>query len=86
VLSAGAAVVLSAAMLLSASLQAWRRDRALYRPLARTCAIVAIACLAVGAARPTPLILCLVLILLLGVPWVLAVVRRLGVATDRPTE
>jgi low temperature requirement protein LtrA len=86
VLSAGAAVVLSAAMLLSASLHAWYRDRALYRPLARTCAIVAIACFGVGAARPAPLVFCLVLILLLGVPWVLAVAHRLGDATDRPAE
>jgi low temperature requirement protein LtrA len=76
VLSAGAAVVLCTSMLLAASLQAWRGDRALYRPLARMCAVVAIACLAVGAARPTPLVLCLALILLLGIPWVFAVVRR----------
>ena len=45
VLSAGAALVLCTATLLSASLQDWYRDRALYRPLALTCAIVAIACL-----------------------------------------
>jgi low temperature requirement protein LtrA len=38
VLCAGAAVVLCATMLLAASLQAWDRDRGLYRPLARICA------------------------------------------------
>ena len=65
-------------MLVSASLQAWRRDRGLYRPLARTCAAVAVACLGVGAVRPAPLVLGLALVLLLGIPWGLAVVRRLA--------
>jgi low temperature requirement protein LtrA len=76
ILSAGAAVVLCTVMLLAASLPAWDRDRGLYRPLARTCAAVAIGCLAVGAARPAPLILDLALVVLLSIPWVLAVVRR----------
>ena len=75
-LSAGAAVVLCTTMLLAASLPAWDRDRGLYRPLARTCAAVAVGCLAVGAARPAPLILDLTLVVLLSIPWVLAVVRR----------
>src|SRR6266568_786186 len=44
-LCGGAAVVLCATMLISASLQAWDRDRGLYRPLGRTCAAVAVACL-----------------------------------------
>ena len=75
-LSAGAAVVLCTTMLLAASLPAWDRDRGLYRPLARTCAAVAVGCLAVGAARPALLILDLTLVVLLSIPWVLAVVRR----------
>ena len=54
ILGVGAAVVLAAAMLVAASLQAWDRDRGLYRPLARTCAVVALACLGLGAARPAP--------------------------------
>jgi low temperature requirement protein LtrA len=83
ILSAGAAVVLCTAMLLAASLPAWDRDRGLYRPLARTCAAVAVGCLAVGAARPAPLILDLALVVLLSIPWVLAVVRRAQLsATD----
>jgi low temperature requirement protein LtrA len=82
VLCAGAAVVLGATMLLAASLPAWDRDRALYRPLARTCAAVAVACLALGAARPAPLILGLALVLLLGIPWTLAVARRLANPDD----
>jgi low temperature requirement protein LtrA len=75
-LCAGAAVVLAATMLVAASLQAWPADRGLYRPLARTCAAVAVACLAVGAARPAPLFLGLALVVLLSIPWILAVARR----------
>lgn len=78
-LGAGAAVVLCATMLIAASLQAWDRDRGLYRPLARVCAVVAVACLAVGAARPAPLLLGLALVVLLSIPWVYAVARRLAV-------
>jgi low temperature requirement protein LtrA len=82
ILSAGTAVVLCATMLVSASLDAWRGDRRLYRPLARTCAAMAVACLAVGALRPAPLALGLLLVLLLAVPWVLAVTRRVAGAAD----
>jgi low temperature requirement protein LtrA len=78
ILGAGAAVVLGATMLVSASLQAWDRDRGLYQPLARTCAAVAVACLGVGAARPAPLVLGLALVLLLSIPWGFAVARRLS--------
>jgi hypothetical protein len=42
--------VLAATMLVAASLPAWQADRGLYRPLARTCAAVAAACLAVMLA------------------------------------
>ena len=86
VLGAGAAVVLCATMLVAASLQAWQRDRGLYRPLARTCAAVAVACLGVAAARPAPLVLGLALVLLLGIPWGLAVAHHLANAADPPTE
>jgi low temperature requirement protein LtrA len=78
VLCAGVAVVLCSTMLVSASLRAWRRDRGLYRPLARACAAVAVACLGLGAARPGPLVLGLALVLLLAIPWGLAVARRLS--------
>src|SRR6516164_1815385 len=86
VLSAGAAIVLGSAMLVAASLPAWDRDRGLYRPLARTCAVVAVACLGLGAARPTPLILGLALVLLLSIPWGLAVARRLANGTDSAAQ
>jgi low temperature requirement protein LtrA len=78
VLCAGAAMVLCATMLVSASLQAWHRDRGLYRPLARTCAAVAVACLGVAAVRPAPLALGPALVLLLAIPWGLAVAHRLA--------
>jgi low temperature requirement protein LtrA len=77
ILGGGTAVVLAATMLIAASLQAWRTDRGLYRPLSRACAVAAAACLGVAALRPAPLILGLVLVLLLGIPWVLAVAHRL---------
>jgi len=76
VLGAGAAIVLGATMLISASQQAGNGDRGLYRPLVRTCAAVAVACLAVGAIRPAPVILGLALVLLLSIPWGLAVAHR----------
>jgi low temperature requirement protein LtrA len=86
VLSGGAAFVLCVTMLLAASLQAWDRDRGLYRPLARTCAAVAVACLGVGAARPAPLIFGLALVLLLSIPWGFAVAHRLADGAGSPTR
>src|SRR5690348_15372499 len=78
VLCGGAAVVLCATMVLAASLRVWHLDLGLYRPLARTCVVVAVLCVGVGAARPAPLVLGLALVLLLGVPWGLAVAYRLS--------
>jgi len=82
VLGAGAAVVLAATMLLAATLPAWDRDRGLYRPLARICTASAVACLGLAAARPGPLLLALGLVLLLSIPWVYAVARRLAGAAE----
>jgi len=74
-------------MLVAASLQAWQSDRGLYRPpLAGICAAVAAACLAVGAARPPPLLLGLALVVLLSIPWALAVARRLASPAGSPTK
>jgi MFS-type transporter involved in bile tolerance (Atg22 family) len=78
VLSAGAAGVLGTTMLVAASLSAWEDERGLYRPLAGACGAAAVACLVLGAARPTPLVLGLALVLLLSIPWGLAVARRLA--------
>jgi hypothetical protein len=73
-------------MLVAASLQAWHRDRDLYQSLVRTCAAVALACIGVGAARPAPLVLGLALVLLLSIPWVLAVARRLANPAGLPSR
>jgi low temperature requirement protein LtrA len=86
VLCAGPTVVLSVTMLIAASLHAWQRDRGLYQLIARACAAVAVACLGVGAARPTPLILGLALVVLLSIPWVLAVTYRLVNEANSPAE
>jgi len=77
-LCAGAAVVLAATMLIATSLQSWQQDPALYPRLARTCAAVAVACLGLGAIRPAPLVLGIALVLLLSIPWGLAVAYRLA--------
>lgn len=83
-LSAGTAAVLGATMVIAASLQDWRRDRGLYRPLARMSAAVALACLGVGLARPAPLVLGLVLTVLLAIPWGFAVAHRSAAADAAP--
>jgi hypothetical protein len=49
-------------------------------PLSRISAMVAVACLGVGAARPTPLILGLALVL--SIHWVFAVARRLATPAE----
>jgi low temperature requirement protein LtrA len=85
-LGAGTAVVLGATMLIAASLEAWRTDDGFYRPLARTCALAAVLCLGVAAVRPAPVILSIALVMLLTVPWVLAVRLRLGGETIPPAR
>ncbi|MCX4430633.1 low temperature requirement protein A [Streptomyces mirabilis] len=86
VLCGGAAVVLCATMVLATSLRVWDLDRGLHRPLARTCVVVAVMCVGVGAARPAPLVLGLALVLLLGVPWGLAVAYRLSHEEESAAE
>ncbi|MHB6904669.1 hypothetical protein [Streptomyces sp. DB-54] len=77
VLCGGAAVVITSTMLVAATLPAWRAKRDLYRVLSRTCAAAAVGCLALGAARPAPPLLGLVLIALFLIPWWAAVTCRL---------
>jgi phosphatidylserine synthase len=86
VLSAAAAIVLGSTMLVAASVPDWHRDRRLYRPLAGTCAVVAAACLGVGALRPGPLVLGIALVVLLSIPWALALAHRVATAADEPAE
>jgi hypothetical protein len=73
-------------MLIAASLQAWHSKRDRYRPLPRICAVVAAACLVLGAARPAPLALGLALVVLLGIPWCFAVARRLADEDSPPAQ
>jgi low temperature requirement protein LtrA len=86
VLGGGAAVVLCATMVLAASLRVWREEHGLYRPLTRTCVVVAVVCAGVGAARPAPLVLGFALVLLFGVPWGLAVAYRLSHEEESTAE
>jgi low temperature requirement protein LtrA len=86
VLCAGTAVVLGATMLVAATLQDWRRDPGLYRPLAGLCAAVAVGCLGVGGGRPAPLLLGVALVVLLCIPWVFAVTHRLTRHPDAPAK
>jgi low temperature requirement protein LtrA len=84
VLCAGTAAVLGTTMLLAATLPDWGRDRGLYRPLAGISAAAALACLGLGAVRPAPLVLVLALVVLLSIPWMFAVARRVPSGTDSP--
>ncbi|MEZ0094873.1 low temperature requirement protein A [Streptacidiphilus sp. EB129] len=84
VLCGGAAVVLVSTMLVAGGLEAWHSGRGLYRPLSLTCAAASVACLALAAARPAPLVLGLALVVLLGIPWCLAVAYRLRLSDPRP--
>ena len=86
VLCGGAAVVVCATILVSASLQARKGDPALHQLLIRSGLPVAAACLVIGAARPAPLLLGLALVVLLGVPWVLAVAHHLATTSGSPTN
>jgi hypothetical protein len=85
-LCAGTAAVLATTMILAACLRAWDEDRCLYRPLAWVCAAVAVACLALGAARPAPALLGITLVPLLGIPWSVAVARRLTTDESDTTD
>ncbi|MFF3917806.1 low temperature requirement protein A [Streptomyces sp. NPDC001852] len=82
VLCAGVAIVLSLTMLLVTGLEVWHRDRGRYLPVVRTCLVMALAAVALGPARPTPLVLAVVLVVLLGIPWVVAVARRAALDND----
>jgi len=78
----GTAIALSSTIVLAASLRDWRRDRALYRPLARTCLAVAAVCPALAALQPAPLPLFVALVVLLGIPWGVAVIRHAATGTN----
>jgi MFS-type transporter involved in bile tolerance (Atg22 family) len=75
-LSGSAALVLAVTALLTINLQVWREQPRLYRPLASLCVAVAILCLGLGIAMPTPLVFSLSLVGVFSVPWQFAVAHR----------
>ncbi|MFI2206041.1 low temperature requirement protein A [Streptomyces sp. NPDC020192] len=85
VLCAGVAIVLSLTMLLVTGLEVWHRDRERYQPAVRTCLVMALAALALGPARPAPLVLAVVLVVLLAIPWAVAVTRRMVLDDETTT-
>jgi low temperature requirement protein LtrA len=72
------AIILATIALLTTSLHAWHHQPALYRPLSLTCIATSALALGLGIARPTPLILGLVLVALFSIPWAFAVTHRLA--------
>jgi low temperature requirement protein LtrA len=86
VMCAGTAVVLGMTMLLAATLPDWKANRDLYRPLTWTSIAAALACLGLGAARPAPLLLVIALVVLLSIPWGLAVSHRLASEAEPAAE
>jgi hypothetical protein len=75
-LSFSSAMVLALTAVLTTSLYAWRDQPRLYRPLFLTCIGTAVMCLGLGILKPAPVVFVLALVVLFGVPWVYAVVRR----------
>ena len=62
----------------------YRRTSGLFVIGTAACAVVAVACVGIGAARPAPLLLGLALVVLLSIPWGLAVARRLASPANTP--
>ena len=80
-LCASTATILAATALLTTSLDAWREQPVIYRPLLLTCIAASVACLGLAIVRPAPLLLGLALIVLLAIPWIFAVTRRVTLET-----
>ena len=72
-LCVSAAIVLAATALITSTLRVWRDHPDLYRPVAMLCVAVAVVCLALGIARPAPIVLTVGLVVLYSIPWSYAV-------------
>jgi hypothetical protein len=70
-----AAIVLAATALITTSLEAWRDRPRLYGPLFVICILAGVACVGLGLARPTPLVLGLTLVGLFSIPRLFAVLH-----------
>jgi hypothetical protein len=86
-LCGGAIVVLVFTVVLMVSLQDWCRAATLLHPLALANVVAAVVAACIGLGRPSPLVLCILLLLTFGGPWTFAVVRRAVLdleASERP--
>ncbi|MCU1603473.1 MAG: hypothetical protein JWO22_4182 [Frankiales bacterium] len=84
---AGAALVLAggtAVLLLTSAVCLLLRESPA-RVEVRDCLLAAVACLGAGALHPAPWLLALSLVVVLAVPWVLAVLRGTVMSSDRAT-
>lgn len=71
-----AAVVLTLTVVLMITLQSWQSAPALLRPLGLANLTAAVVAICIGLIRPSPLVLCILLVLTFSGPWTYAVVRR----------
>jgi low temperature requirement protein LtrA len=83
-LCGGAAVLLVFTVVLMMSLNDWRSEAELFHPLALANLIAAAVAIGLALIRPAPLVLCILLVLTFGGPWIFAVLRRavLSLAAD----
>jgi low temperature requirement protein LtrA len=75
-LCGSAAVLLVFTVVLMISLQDWHAAAALLHPLALANLAAAAVAVCIGLIRPSPLVLCILLVLTFGAPWTFAVLRR----------
>jgi low temperature requirement protein LtrA len=80
ILSGGAIVILVVIAVQLTCLQAWHRDRSLYRPLSVVCLLMCVLPVVIGLLQPNPLLLGASLVVAFGVPWTFAVIRRAQLA------
>jgi len=86
-LCGSAVVVLVFTVVLMVSLDDWHTAAALLHPLARANVAAAAVAICIGLIRPSPLVLCILLVLAFGGPWTFAIVRRAVLdleASERP--
>ncbi len=76
VLGGGAVVILVFIAAQITCLAAWNHKRSLYRPLAAVCVVTCPLSVLIAFLRPAPEILAASLVLLFGLPWTFAVIRR----------
>jgi Na+/melibiose symporter-like transporter len=75
-LCGGAASVLVFTVVLMVSLRDWNSAGARLHPLAVANVMAAAVALCIGVVGPSPLVLCILLVLTFGSPWTFAVLRR----------